>query len=62
MKNLLRMFAVAVLTCVFAASVCAGDMSAPGVAPTPPPQPASSTTGGIVEAITTLLQGLLALL
>lgn len=36
MKNLLRICALMVLTCVFVLPVCAGDMSA-GIAPPPPP-------------------------
>jgi len=52
MKNLQRMCAATVLTCVLAVAVSAGDMHTGAAPPPPPPPPAASM-------IVTLLQALL---
>lgn len=74
MKSLRRLCAVAALTCAFAVSSYAGDMSA-GVVNPPPAQPAvtteeapqmeletkeaDETNGGVVQFVWTLLQSVL---
>lgn len=67
MKYLYRVCAGIVLTIVFALSTFAGQIPCGGIAdPLPPPQTAAATTednsdssAGIVEALATLLQGVL---
>jgi hypothetical protein len=72
MKNLQRMCAATVLTCLLAVSASAGHISAPGAAPPPPPPPPpaasvmATTEGhipcpGAAEVIAALL-GLLSVL
>lgn len=64
MRNLQRMCAAAVLTCVITLTASAGDMSAPGVNPPPPPTNSQQATsqGEIQFGLLALLQAVLAVL
>jgi hypothetical protein len=66
MKHLYRICAGIVLTLVFALPTLAGQMPCPGITDQPPPPTAAATTednsdtsAGVVEALVSLLQGVL---